>query len=201
MRRIVFSVIVAFTFLLTARRLPAPILEESPIPTIQKPRKPNPPPQSKVAAQSNPTPFSIPQSQMTASASSAQPGGGEPRNAIDGNPTTGWHTPWGLLGSTISLPQSITLNLGGTYNVNTLRYLPRQDSGLGSLNGIISTYRIYVSTDGNNFVLVASGKWPEDHSEKSVTFAARKASYIRLEAVVGHNGHASAAELNVIATR
>jgi hypothetical protein len=32
-------------------------------------------------------------------------------------------------------------NLGGSYNVNRLRYLPRQDSGFGSLNGNILTYR------------------------------------------------------------
>ena len=110
-----------------------------------------------------------------------------------------WHTDFTFFAQPTSpLPQSITLNLGGTYNVNALHYLPRQD---WYLHGTILSYKIYVSTNGSNFTLVTSGSWANDHSEKTAAFAPTKASYIRLEAVVGHLGFASAAEINVTALR
>jgi endo-alpha-N-acetylgalactosaminidase len=149
------------------------------------------------AAASDGKPFTIPQSEIRASATSQHPGR-EARNAVDGNDKTTWHTPWGLLGPKISLPQSIILNLGRTYNVIGLRYLPRQDS---NLHGNILRYEIYVSTDGNNFTQIAAGNWSDDHTEKSATFAPTRASYLRLEAVATHDGHASAAELNVTAAQ
>src|SRR5438128_2128404 len=83
---------------------------------------------------------------------------------IDGNVNTMWCTPFSFLSPPLApLPQSIMLKLGGTYNVNTLHYLPRQDGGLGSQNGNIVTYRVYVSTDGSNFTLITSGNWTDDH--------------------------------------
>lgn len=99
------------------------------------------------------------------------------------------------------MPQSITLKLRGTYKINTLHYLPRQDGGPGALNGNIVTYRVYASTDGSNFTLITAGNWVDDHTEKTAMFAPTRASYIRLEALAGHGGHASVAELNVTATR
>jgi hypothetical protein len=210
--------------LITAPQLPAPIQEipEKPTPAPEhfsktkskRTVKANPSSESsepsgktrtsslppKNDAASNRKPFNIPQSQITVSATSQHPGN-EARNALDGNDKTIWHTPWGLLGPEISLPQSIILNLGRTYNVVRLRYLPRQDSGFGSLNGNILTYRIRASTDGSNFTQIAAGNWSDDHTEKSAAFAPTLASYLRLEAIAAHGGHASAAEVNVSATQ
>ncbi len=205
--------------LLTAHRLPAPIVEENPTPAPEQMAKPKPKrpvkpkatigssesstkrqvssPQPKSEAAANRKPFTIPQSQMAANATSAQEGN-DPRKAIDGNPQSFWTTPWNLFGPLITLPQSITLNLGGTYDVTQLRYLPRQDIWAA---GNIVTYRIYTSTDGTRFTQIAAGSWADDHNEKSVTFTPTRASYIRLEAVGGHEGHAIAAELNVTAIR
>lgn len=135
---------------------------------------------------------------MTASATS-QHGSNNASQAIDGNRGTMWHTDFTFFAQPVApLPQSITLNLGGTYNVNALHYLPRQD-WYG--HGTILSYRIYVSRDGSNFTQIATGNWANDHSEKTATFAPAKASYIRLEAVVAHLGFASAAEINVTAIR
>lgn len=211
--------------LISAHRLPAPISEipETPKPAPEQSAKPKPKrtikpkvasessepstrrqtpsPQSKSEAASNRKPFDIPQSQMTASATS-QHSGNEASKAIDGKVNTIWHTDFNFFSApTVSLPQSILLSLGGTYNANALHYLPRQDGGPGSLNGNIITYRVYASTDGSNFTLITTGNWMDDHTEKTATFTATRASYIRLEAVAGHGGHASAAELNVSATR
>lgn len=140
-----------------------------------------------------PTPVgtTIPQSQMTATATSYHVGY-EPLKAIDGNNSTMWHTEWSPMAY---LPQSITLNLGGTYNVTTIKYLPRQD---GNQNGRITGYNVYTSTNGTSFTPVASGTWTNDASEKTASFTATSASYIRLEATSAGGGYASAAEINVL---
>ncbi|MDQ6423637.1 discoidin domain-containing protein [Paenibacillus sp. LHD-117] len=135
----------------------------------------------------------IPQSQMTATATSQQ-GGYEASKAIDGNNATFWHNQWS---PATTLPQSITLNLGGSYNVTKLRYLPRQD---GNPNGNITNYTIYVSTNGTTFTQVASGTWPDgwDFTEKSVTITGTGVSYVRLTATAGYGGaYAGAAEINI----
>jgi len=130
----------------------------------------------------------IPQSQMTVTASTYQPGD-DPSNAIDGDPTTIWHTKW----SPAHLPESITLKLGGNYSVNQLDYKPRA----GATNGTITKYNLYASTNGVDFTLVTSGSWALDDKVKTTRFAATTASYIRLEATAGVGNFASAAEINV----
>ena len=214
----------AIVLLLTTHPVPAPIQEVqgSPTPAPEQSAKPKPKrtikpkvasegsenstkgqtssPQPRSEAAPSRKPFNIPQSQMTASATS-QHSGYEASKAIDADVNSMWHTPFNIYwfgAPMVSLPQSIMLNLGGPYNVTALHYLPRQD---GYLNGAILSYRVYVSTDGSNFTLIAAGNWMDDHTEKTATFAPTKASYIRLEAVAGHAGYASAAELNVTATR
>jgi alpha-L-rhamnosidase len=133
----------------------------------------------------------IPQSQMTATATTEHPGN-EAGKAIDGSNTTFWHSEWTPLAP---LPQAITLNLGGTYNVARLKYQPRTD---GTLNGTITTYNIYISTDGTNFTkVVNSGTWSDDTTQKTITWPSVSARYLRLEAIAGHNTLASAAELIV----
>ncbi|MFC5452350.1 M60 family metallopeptidase [Paenibacillus aestuarii] len=138
-------------------------------------------------------PFVVPHSKMTATATSYQTGN-EATNAIDNNASTLWHTKWDLSNP---LPQSITLNLGGSYNVSALEYLPRQDWGS---NGIITAYNVYTSTDGVNFTKVTSGSWANDGLVKTATFAPTTASYVKLEATAGVGGYASAAEMNVYYT-
>ncbi|WP_314584755.1 discoidin domain-containing protein [Paenibacillus terrigena] len=146
----------------------------------------------KVRSSELPDPNLIPQSQMTATATSEETVGenSSASKAIDGDPSTMWHTKWD---KSDKLPQSITLNLGGTYNINKLTYLPRQVDK----NGIFTAYNVYVSTDGTTFTKVLSGTWASDNALKTATFAAVPAKYIKLEATAAFNGWASAAEINV----
>ncbi|MBP1965321.1 discoidin domain-containing protein [Paenibacillus aceris] len=134
----------------------------------------------------------IPSSQMTATATSQETAGenDSASMAIDGKPGTLWHTKWN---KSDVLPQSITLNLGGTYNINKVAYLPRQSGS----NGIITAYNVYVSTDGVTFTKVASGSWDNNSALKYATFTSTNASYVKLEATAGVGGFASAAEINV----
>jgi alpha-glucosidase (family GH31 glycosyl hydrolase)/uncharacterized protein YjdB len=131
----------------------------------------------------------IPQAQMTATATSFQPGD-DPINALDGDVDTWWHIKW--FGTDV-LPQSIILNLGGTYPISKLDYLPRPDGG----NGTITAYNVYVSQDGVQYSKVASGVWLKNTVVKEVNFTPVNAAYIKLEATEGSGGFASASELNV----
>ncbi|MCT2582989.1 discoidin domain-containing protein [Actinophytocola gossypii] len=124
-------------------------------------------------------------------ASSFNPGR-PPEDAIDGDINTFWHSEWS---PPHPLPQSITLNLGSPTTVSELRYQPRFD---GNLNGTIREYVIYVSVDGRSFTEVTSGTWPVDAREKTATWTATDARYVRLEAHSASGGsYASAAEVTV----
>lgn len=131
----------------------------------------------------------IPSVQMTATASDSQ-SPHVPGRAIDGDLTTLWHSQYRPY---LPLPHSLTLALGGAYDVTALYYQPRLDSP----NGVITRYRVYASADGSIFTEVAAGDWALDHTTKEVTFSAPGARYVRLEAVDGGNGYASAAEVMV----
>lgn len=132
----------------------------------------------------------IPQSQMTATATSEEVGVDSAAHAIDGSSDTMWHTAWS---GTDTLPQSITVDLGGTYALDEFSYLPRQSGP----NGIITQYKLYTSTDGIDFKEVASGNWANDNTEKVIQIPEVEASHVKLEAIQGAGGYASAAEINV----
>lgn len=117
-------------------------------------------------------------------------------NAIDGRPETIWHSEWD---PKQPLPQSITIELGGFYEVEALVYQPRLDD---SRNGMITEYNIYLSSNGIDFKKVENGSWQTGTSTKIAPIGSEKdrpnARYIRLEAVEGEEGVASAAEIDVM---
>jgi len=123
---------------------------------------------------------------------------GAATNAIDGNPATFWHTEWAQ--KTAPLPHTLILDLGGQYQVDGFRYLPRQDEGT---NGTIAGYEVYVSSNSTTWgTAVAAGTLAADISEKTVRFTAKAGRYVRLVALSEMNSQAwtSAAELNVFGT-
>jgi O-glycosyl hydrolase len=137
----------------------------------------------------------VPQDEMTATATSSQPGY-PPAYAIDGNPGTLWSTEFSPV--FVHPPQSITLDLGGSYDVHGLLYLPRQT---GNLNGVITGYEVFVSTDGTTFTPVGSGTWALSRVLKSATFpAVSGVRYVRLEAVTAYDNTVTAAEIDVLGT-
>ena len=118
-------------------------------------------------------------------------------NAIDGNPSTIWHTEWE--GNPPQYPHQITIELQEQTEIKGLSYLPRQDMS----NGWIAEYEVYVSTDGKNWGdSIASGKFQKGRDKKKIAFAKNhNARFIRFVAVSGFDGQifASVAELDVIA--
>src|SRR5262249_56895444 len=98
----------------------------------------------------------IPQQQMRVVSVDSQEQSGEngaATHAIDGNVTTRWHTEW--FRRTAPLPHMLVLDLGGPYQVDGFRYVPRQD---GSPNGTIARYQFYVSDRSSTWdTAVAAG--------------------------------------------
>ncbi|GEM_PF-4480859 len=117
--------------------------------------------------------------------------------AFDGNINTFWHTEWST--GNDPMPHEIQIDLGATYTIAGLRYLPRQDGGA---NGRISDFEIYVSTDGNSWgTSLVSDTWTySDNSEKEISFQTTSGQYVRLRATAETNGNpwASAAEINIL---
>ena len=123
--------------------------------------------------------------------------GYEGSNAIDGNPTTIWHTEWEA--NPPQYPHEITIELEELTEIKGLTYLPRQDMS----NGWIAEYEVYVSVDGKNWgEPIASGKFQKGRDKKKITFdETHNTKFIRFVAVSGFDGQifASVAELDVIA--
>ena len=101
------------------------------------------------------------------------------------------------MGWSDKLPQSITLELAKAREIKGYNYLPRQSG----TNGYITKYKIEVSTDGEEFTEVAAGDWARDAKLKTVEFDPVNAKYIRLTALEGVGGFASAAEVSPIYTK
>jgi len=121
--------------------------------------------------------------------------------AIDGNPSTFWHTRWTPTPS--APPHQIVIDLGAVYFVDSFSYLPRQDR---EDNGNIGHYSFFVSTSKTDFGSPgASGKFVDSKGEKTVELREPKAGrYIKLVAVdeAGRRGPwASVAEINVTGRR
>ncbi|MFD6178579.1 M60 family metallopeptidase, partial [Isoptericola sp. NPDC060282] len=104
-------------------------------------------------------------------------------NALDGDPSTFWHTRW----NTDTYPHSIEIDLGHTYDVAGLGYLPRQDES----NSRIKDYEIYVSTDGTNWGdPVATGQFTTGTDLTQVPFDAATGRYLKLVGLSSQNGAA-----------
>ncbi|NEO32815.1 MAG: PKD domain-containing protein [Symploca sp. SIO3C6] len=131
----------------------------------------------------------------TATADSQQSISESADKAIDGDSSTIWHTQW--YPQISPLPHHIDLDLGETYTVVGLTYLPRQD---GSQNGNIQNYEVYVSNDGNSWQRQVGDTWTDSSDEKTVHFPSISTRYVRLRATSEVNGNqfTSAAEINVL---
>lgn len=108
------------------------------------------------------------------SASTAENTDGAAVNAIDGNPKTYWHSKWG---STDTLPQWITVNLGEVKNIYKLSYIPRQNQS----SGRVTKYEILGSTNGVDFDKITSGTFTTGTNEQYTEFAPTEVQYIRFK--------------------
>ena len=68
-----------------------------------------------------------------------------PELAIDGNPSTLWHTH--AAQGEIAPPQALEIDMGRPVNVAAVIYTPRKDSAKGT----VDRYAVYLSADGNDW--------------------------------------------------
>lgn len=139
-------------------------------------------------------PTLVPHKDMQASADSANANTGTEGPAflaIDDNPNTWWHTDYSS--AMTPLPHALTLDLGKEEYVDKFTYLPRPNAA----NGTITQYELQVSKDNKQFFPVAKGNWDQNDKLKTVNIDSVMARYVRLVAIQGVNGFASAAEVNV----
>ncbi len=119
-------------------------------------------------------------------------------NAIDGNPSTFWHTRWN---ADLALPHYLTVDMGSARRISGFTYLPRQD---GSLNGTVETYRFETSADGIQWTTnVSAGIFANIRNNPSlqeVPFAPVSARFFRFTALheINSNGWTSAAEISIL---
>ncbi|MGH3713365.1 MAG: endo-alpha-N-acetylgalactosaminidase family protein [Micromonosporaceae bacterium] len=106
------------------------------------------------------------------------PTGGAADKAIDGNPATGWHTAWTTVDPPAPYPHHLALDLGASYEVSAVNYLPRQFA----TNGLIKGYQVYVSTDGTSWSRVAEGEFTASRYEQRIGFVPTRARYVKLVA-------------------
>jgi endo-alpha-N-acetylgalactosaminidase len=120
--------------------------------------------------------------------------------ALDGNPSTLWHSAWSQVPTPATYPHHLTLDLGTTYQVNGFSYLPRQSG----TNGMFKGYEVYVSADGQNWgTPVKAGEFPNSRDTQRLDFAAKAGRYVKFVGTSSLNGavFGAAAELNVYGTR
>lgn len=142
---------------------------------------------------------------------SATASSGTAGNAIDGSNDVGRYTLWQSSGS---LPQWIQVDLGAVKTAGFLGYLPPYVAGsawnssngdcsgtpcaVPGSSGLITSYEIDVSTDGTNFIKVASGTWPANGKLQGINFGPVQARYVRLTALAVNSGtSAQATEVEV----
>ncbi|GAB3538301.1 immune inhibitor A [Arthrobacter tecti] len=108
-------------------------------------------------------------------------------NAIDGNPSSFWHTQWQAAQPVY--PHHITLDLGAEYEVTGFEYRQRQSE----TNGRIADYEILVSTDGITWSApVASGTFENTAAAQVIDLVPTEARYVRLTGLNAINGSAFA---------
>lgn len=135
----------------------------------------------------------LPQSEITATATSQGNAAHGAASALDGKCSTMWHSAWS---PHAPMPQSITLDLGKSRAIEALVYTPRQDAAVP--NGRILTYDVQVSADGTTFQSAATGTWDGTVDAKIARLpAGTTARYVRLVGVQGGADFAAATELNI----
>jgi len=108
--------------------------------------------------------------------------GYEAANAIDGDPSTIWHTNWS--DGVKPHPHELMLEFKKPIALRGVTVLPRRD---GNHHGWIKDYECYTSADGTNWVApVAKGTFADNDSLKTVLFGKTvNARFIRFVALSG----------------
>ena len=114
---------------------------------------------------------------------------------FDGNPLTAWHQSNG-----VKMPADLIIDLDSELTLTGFKYYP--DQGRWG-PGIITNYKLYVSTDNKNWKLVDEGEFSNivnNPIQQVKTFAPAKARYIKFQAVKNaeNNNNIGYSEVDII---
>ncbi len=134
----------------------------------------------------------VPQSSMTATATSVYDGGNEgpASNVLDGDITTIWHSNYEPKDP---LPQSLTVTFDQVRTIGKYSYTPRQTG----TNGTVTAYELYAIRPNGYKKMVAAGNWALSAETKNISFDPIDAVGMEMKVVDGGGGFATAAEVNV----
>lgn len=121
---------------------------------------------------------------------------GRATRAFDGSGQTFWHTQY--TDQKPAYPHELQIDLGATYDIEGMRYLPRQDK---DANGMVAKYEFYVSADAKNFgTAVATGTFADTRNETIARFTKKTGRYIRFVALspIASSNLASVGELDLL---
>ena len=109
---------------------------------------------------------------------------GEAAFAVDGDPSTYWHTEYSA--TTAKHPHSLTLVFDSPHSVIGFDYTPRQTNG----NGRIGEYEIQFSNDGETFKSFMRGRFPATTERQRILFEkpVESAAAMRIVALSELNG-------------
>lgn len=134
----------------------------------------------------------IPQDQLSATASSFQKDGSDPKNVLDGNPNTIWHSDWNIK------KDGHWLNIASAegMSVNGIVYTPRPEG----TNGNIEKYKVEVSFDGKTYKKVKEGELKVNGTTPMTIEFDRQDNVknVKLTWVKGSNKNAAAAEIQLL---
>ena len=126
--------------------------------------------------------------------SSAEPGEGDPKHIIDGDPDTIWHSQYGVTMG--NYPHTVTVDLGREVQIGHVGFLGRR---IG-VNGRVKEFKFDVSLDGVNWTTVVGGEL-ENNAEWQVATLGEPITirYWRFTAISTHyrNDYGSMAEISV----
>lgn len=119
----------------------------------------------------------------------SQPGN-EAGKAHDMSFSTYWQSP----ASGTSFPVEIVIDLKESMTVDRLNYYPRKTNGA---NGFITRYEVHVGSTTNSWTKVAEGDWDGNLNSKYAEFTGTPGRYVKLSALQGTGGVASASQFSV----
>ena len=133
--------------------------------------------------------------QWKVTASSFQPGEGDPIHVLDGDTSTFWHSRYS---PEAPRPHSLVIDTGKTSKIAGLKYTGREDGD----NGRVDEYEVFLSTDGQTWGQpVAHGHFHNDATEQTVTWPkpveARFVKFVPVSEVHGQE-FSSVAELDLL---
>jgi hypothetical protein len=120
---------------------------------------------------------------------------GRASRAFDGSASTFWHTQY--TGGEVQPPHEIVIDLGATYQLDAMRYTPRQD---GQDHGNVGDYAFYVSDAADRWAMpVAMGTFEAGSAAKLVRFTPAVGRYVRFVATreIGGRAWTNVAELDL----